>query len=340
MDNSAHVVFNAWDRSYFSILKKEIHNLAFSAGFNEQKIAQIDIVVAEITSNLVKHAGGGELLVRIVAETIPYIELISIDSGIGMTDPRKMIDDGMSTANTLGNGLGAIRRLSDVFDIYSLKDWGTILLARLYKDTPDQSVKKPSAEVKTIIVAKTGETLSGDAAYFDINARRAKIFLGDGLGHGPEANKAVQKAIEAIKVFPGEAPIDILRFLHTEVKKTRGLVGTVVVYSFDEKKWRICGIGNIATRIQEANTSKTYMSYNGVIGMNIPNTLNEQEVAREHGQILIMCSDGIKSRWDIQKFTGILKCDLSILAAAIYKDFARHTDDISIVVSRINTKVQ
>ena len=115
MDNSAHVVFNAWDRSYFSILKKEIHNLAFSAGFNEQKIAQIDIVVAEITSNLVKHAGGGELLVRIVAETIPYIELISIDSGIGMTDPRKMIDDGMSTANTLGNGLGAIRRLSDVF---------------------------------------------------------------------------------------------------------------------------------------------------------------------------------------------------------------------------------
>ena len=79
------------------------------------------------------------------------------------------------------------------------------------------------------------------------------------------------------------------------------------------------------------------MSYNGVIGMNIPNTLNEQVIKHERGQTLILCSDGIKTRWELNKFVGIFKYDLSILAAAIYKDFGRRTDDMSVLVSRINT---
>ena len=68
MVNRTHVSFRADDRSYFAILKKEIHLLAVSAGFCEKKIAEIDIIIAEIVSNLVKHAGGGQLLVKLVEE--------------------------------------------------------------------------------------------------------------------------------------------------------------------------------------------------------------------------------------------------------------------------------
>ncbi|MDR3681413.1 MAG: ATP-binding protein/SpoIIE family protein phosphatase [Flavipsychrobacter sp.] len=338
MDSTSHTSYNAEDRSYFAILKKEIHQVATAAGFSDKKTGEIDIIVAEMASNLIKHAGGGEILVRLMQENgNEAIELISIDNGPGMADPLRMLEDGVSTANTLGHGLGAMKRLSDTFQIYSLKEWGTIVLARVYKNELPLFIKKPLVEVRWVVVPKPGETVSGDGAYHQLNAEGLKVFLGDGLGHGPDAHLAVQQAISAIGICTENSPIDILRYLHTAVKKTRGLVGTMAIYNFKEKNWRICGIGNIATRTQNFMSFKNYMSYNGIIGMNIPNTLKEQEVADERGQVLIMCSDGIKTRMELQKYTGIFKYDLTILAAAIYKDFARKTDDMSVMVSRINT---
>src|SRR5262245_21122763 len=133
MVNRVHLAFKANDRSYFAILKKEIHALAVSAGFSEPRVGEIDIVVAEMVSNLVKHAGGGQILVRLIEENdVQGIELITMDDGPGMTDISRMMGDGVSTKNTLGHGLGSMKRLSDKFQVYSMKGWGTIILCRLF----------------------------------------------------------------------------------------------------------------------------------------------------------------------------------------------------------------
>jgi anti-sigma regulatory factor (Ser/Thr protein kinase) len=63
MVNRIHFSFKADDRSYFAILKKDIHALAVQGSFNERKVGEIDIIVSEMVSNLVKHAGGGQVLV-------------------------------------------------------------------------------------------------------------------------------------------------------------------------------------------------------------------------------------------------------------------------------------
>lgn len=338
MDSKAHTSFNAEDRSYFAILKREIHNLITGAGFDIKKTGEADIVVAEMASNLLKHAGGGEILAAILSDDDgeQYVELISIDNGPGMADPAKMVQDGYSTSNTLGHGLGSIKRLSDFFEIYSLKDWGTIILSRIYKNERPISIAAKKADFRTIVVAKPGETLSGDGAFYKSSTGNVTVFLGDGLGHGPDAHQAVNCAISFLQSTDQTDPVDILRDVNKHCKKTRGLVGSIAVYSTADKKWRICGIGNIATRTQMQLAGKSYISYNGIIGMNIPNTMKEQVVQTERGQILIMCSDGIKTRWELHKYLGIFKYDLTILAAAIYKDFARKTDDMSVLVCRIN----
>lgn len=337
MDNTIHLRFDAKDRSYFSILKKEIHGMAISAGFSESRTGEIDIVVAEMASNLVKHAGGGEILVRVFSEEqSDGIELISVDNGKGIADPAKMLEDGMSTSNTLGHGLGAIKRLSGHFELYSLKDWGTIILSRIYKKALPHFTPKSIMEVRSVVVAKPGELVSGDGFYWHYDPKYLKIFLGDGLGHGVEANKAVTKAIDVFKDTRLNLPTDILRQIHSEVKKTRGLVGTVATYSFNEMTWRLCGIGNIATKAISGMVIKNHISYNGIIGMNIPNTMKEQEWLNDRGQVMIMCSDGIRNRFDTTKYPGIMKYDLTILATAIYKDHARNTDDMSVLISRIN----
>src|ERR1700759_2739669 len=108
MVDATHKSFAASDRSYYSIIKKEVHNIALAAEFNETRIAELDIIVAEITSNLHKYADGGELLIGHFHDAEnEYIEIISLDDGPGMSDLSKMMTDGYSTTNTIGHGLGS-----------------------------------------------------------------------------------------------------------------------------------------------------------------------------------------------------------------------------------------
>jgi anti-sigma regulatory factor (Ser/Thr protein kinase) len=337
MVSKTHVLFKADDRSYFAILKKEIRALALSAGFTEHKVGEIDILVAELVSNLVKHASAGQLLVKLVEEDgLQGIEIISMDSGRGMTDVTRMVADGVSTKNTLGHGLGAMKRLAHVFQVYSQKDWGTIILIRIFSEDPPLFKKPPKAEVRAVILPKPGETACGDGFGCVSTPEYLKLFQGDGLGHGVEAAKAVEKAMEAFQECPEHDPVAIIRYVNDAVKKTRGLVATAAVFDMKEKLWRLCGVGNIATKIIGPSFSKGYMAYNGIVGSNLPRTLNTQEIAHEKGQYLVMCSDGLKSRWDTIKYPSILRYDLSILSASLLKDFARYTDDMSVSVCKIN----
>jgi anti-sigma regulatory factor (Ser/Thr protein kinase) len=337
MVSLSHVAFKAEDRSYFAILKKDIHSLAVGASFPEAKIGELDIVVAELVSNLVKHAGGGQVWVKLIEDKgVQGIELISIDNGPGMTDVSRMVADGVSTKNTLGQGLGAMKRLSDVFQVYSQKDWGTVILIRLFKEELQQFKKNPAAEVKSLVLPKPGESECGDGFFHVSGKEYLKFFLGDGLGHGPQAAMAINEAGKAFLSCTENDPVEIIRYLNSEVKKTRGLVGTVAVFDFNNKKWRICGVGNISTKIINPGNGKNLLAYNGIIGLNLPRTLNSQEIDYEKGQHIIMCSDGIKSKWDTIKYAAIQRYDASILCASLMKDFARNTDDMSVAVCKIN----
>lgn len=329
--------FNIEDRSYLSLFKREVHRLSVQCGLTEKRVAEIDIVVAEIGSNIIKHAGTGEVLVMLTDQPQPAIEIIALDSGPGITDLARMMQDGMSTSKTLGQGLGAIKRLSDFLQIYSVKGWGTILLCRFYLKPAEQYPPKPGPEIRTLLVAKPGERACGDGYFINADKTGIRMFLGDGLGHGIEANKAVSAAISSFRycMLPDQG--DILRQMHEDVKRTRGLVGSVAIYNYRLRQWRLCGVGNIHTRLWTAALSKTYLPYNGIIGHNMPRTINEQVADHAPGkeQILIMCSDGIKTRWEMTRYPGIFRYDMSILAAAIYKDNARKTDDMSVVIVKI-----
>ncbi|WPV66225.1 ATP-binding SpoIIE family protein phosphatase [Chitinophaga sp. LS1] len=308
--------------------------MAIAGGLSEKRVAEIDIIVAEIVTNLVKHAGGGQVLAKLIQENGEKgIELISIDNGPGMTDVTRMVADGVSTKKTLGQGLGAMKRLSDVFQIYSNKNWGTIILIRVFNKPP---VKAFKTEIRSVIIPKPGETESGDNLYSIVDKNHVKLFLGDGLGHGPEAAKAMRVAGEAFMECTHTNPVEIIRYINLAVKRTRGMVGTVAVFDHAARKWRICGVGNIITKVYNPESNKNYLAYNGIIGLNVPNTLNAQEIPYEDGQYILMSSDGLKTRWETSKYTSIMRYDLSILCASLIKDFARLTDDMSVVACKIN----
>jgi len=317
------------------LLKKEIHRKAEEAGINYNRINELDIVVAEMTSNLFKYSDDGEILVGVFKNGgSPYIELISIDNGPGIVNPARMMQDGISTSNTLGHGFGSMKRLSDTFELYSQPGWGTIVLCRIY-NVPEKNKNKHELIIRPIIVAKPGEIKSGDGFTYKKTDKYIKLMLADGLGHGPEANKAVNEAAAAFRIFPDYSPTETLRFVHASIKKTRGAVINIIGYDFDAKMWASSGIGNIALRMLGPISMRNHMSYNGIVGHNIPGTMSDQQYPADQFNQVMLCSDGIKTRIDFAKYPQIYKYDLSVLSAAIYKDHARRNDDMSVVMAKL-----
>ncbi|MBC8077126.1 MAG: anti-sigma regulatory factor [Chloroflexales bacterium] len=100
--------------------------LAAALGFNEIDRTRIEIVILELTRNLLVHAGGGSITLARVDENGRSGMLVgSNDNGPGIADIELALRDGYSTAHTLGAGLPGVRRLMDSFAIESTPGVGT-----------------------------------------------------------------------------------------------------------------------------------------------------------------------------------------------------------------------
>ncbi len=335
MDNLLFRSYNIEERSYASFIKREIHNLV-RPHFNEQRTGEIDIIVSEMISNMIKYAERGELLHRLSTENgEPVFEVICLDNGTGIKDIVHSTKDGISSRSTLGHGIGSIQRLSNFAQIYSLPDWGTIVYSRCYTSVETNRAPQGNTLARCINIAKPGEIVCGDSAAIRQVGDKTLVLLGDGLGHGEFAKEAVDKAIETFNSTNQAQPADIIREMHAAVKKTRGLVATVAMLDHNTRQWHITGIGNISARLQRGLEYKNYSSYNGIIGMNIPGRIENNLYQMEKFQQLILCSDGLKTRWDLVQYPSILKYDPMLLAAALYKDHARKTDDMTILIVKV-----
>lgn len=335
-DDAVFISYKIDDRSYVSYIKREIHNLVTGKGFIPQKVGEIDIIVAELTSNLIKFAEEGELLYCTGHdEGGEFFEVFCIDNGKGISDLSRMLRDGVSSSETLGQGLGAIRRLSYSSSIYTLPGWGTIMHSKVYK--AEALPKKQSmADVGVLQVCCPGEVVCGDGYIAKRIGNGMQFLMGDGLGHGTYAHEAAVTATKAFETCKQVSPTEVIRHIHENVKKTRGLVASVAYVDYVAKKWYMCGVGNIATVLFTGLYGKTHTPYNGIIGMNIPRTLNDTVVNLEKYQTLVMHSDGLRSRWNLSSLPGILKYDPNVIAAALYKDNSRRNDDMSVMVAKIN----
>ncbi len=104
--------------------------LATALGFNNIDRTRIEIVILELTRNLLVHADGGTLRFEQVERAGQQgLAVESIDTGPGIADIALALSDGYSTAHTLGAGLPGVKRLMDEFSIESTVGVGTFVRA-------------------------------------------------------------------------------------------------------------------------------------------------------------------------------------------------------------------
>ncbi|ALF54875.1 serine/threonine protein kinase [Nostoc piscinale CENA21] len=306
--------------------------LATRLGFQEIQRGKVGIVVTEVANNLIQHAQGGVLLLRLLEhESAIGIEVLSLDKGRGMIDVDECLQDGFSTAGTLGNGLGAIRRLSGLFEIYSIPNKGTAVLSHLWSNSALHSPHK-TLDIGVISLPKRGEEISGDAWAYQMDNCRSLLLVADGLGHGSAAATASLKAVEIFQEHH-RSPGAIIEAAHAALRSTRGAALAIAEIDFEQQSVRFAGIGNIAASIFSFAKRHHLLSHNGTVGHEI-RKIQEFSYPWYANGLLIMHSDGLDPKWQLDRYPGLSQKHPSLIAGVLYRDFNRERDDVTVLVAK------
>ena len=322
------------DRSQIGEARRVAVRLAHEAGFGEGARSDIGIVVTEAATNVVRHAGRGQVLVTPVdGARGAGLELVCVDHGPGMQDVQACLKDGYSSAGTIGGGFGAMRRLADEFSVYSAAGVGTALVCRFWRE-PGASGPGGGMGVAGVAVPVQGESVCGDAWTVVAGPAGAGLLVADGLGHGAAAADAAGTAVRIFRAMPPAQPERALAILHAGMRSTRGAAVAVAFLDTERREVRYAGVGNISATIVSGDGTRSLVSHNGTVG-------HQMRKAQEFvypwpaRALLVVHSDGLTTHWRLDQYPGLVRQDPALIAAMLYRDHARPRDDVSVVVCRL-----
>jgi hypothetical protein len=301
----------------------------------------VALVATEAATNLVKHATGGQVVVRPLVE-LSGLELLALDTGPGIRNISACLRDGYSTAGSPGTGLGAITRLATAWDIYSAVGTGTALLVRMLPSLSSAGIRVPTdpppggCDIGAICIAKPGEEVCGDAWGVVRQSSRSLITVADGLGHGPQAAEAAQAAVHVAQTYATDPPAALLERMHGSLRHTRGAAVAVAAVDHARHEVVFAGIGNIAGALIQGDKAQYLMSHNGIVGHQM-RTVHPLSYAWCDTALLVLCSDGLATRWDLTAYPGLARRHPSLIAGVLYRDWTRGRDDVTVVVARVGS---
>ena len=319
------------DLSHVGEARRLAMGQATRARLTESESSNLGIVVTEAATNAVRHATGGQMILRTIRnEGRAGVEMLCVDKGPGMANVAESLRDGHSTAGSMGTGLGAANRLASTFEVFSAVGNGTVVLARVWSGNG----KTPVAPLVTAVCLPVkGETECGDGWAAESFGPRTIILAVDGLGPGVNASDAAKEAVRLFRENARRSPTDILDLLHRGLRSTRGAAAAIAEVDLGRRLVRYAGLGNISGWVLNEDSMRSMVSHSGIIGHQV-RKIQAFEYPLPQGGVIILHSDGLSNKWKASSYPGLLRRDSALLAGALFRDFARDRDDASLVIYR------
>ncbi|MCW2248636.1 anti-sigma regulatory factor (Ser/Thr protein kinase) [Azospirillum fermentarium] len=329
------------DPSALTLARGLAADLATAQALGEDAAARLALVVSELGSNLLHHTPeGGNLLLRPLAAGLdgaaPGVECVALDHGPGIADVGRAIagpshPPGVVPASGLGYGLGAVRRLSDLFDIHTRPGLGTAVLTRITAHGPGNpaGLSPPAAFWGGAMLAMGGGDWCGDGW---LVRGDGLVLAVDGLGHGEAASAAARQAETVAAAAPGGAdPGAVLAALHGALRGTRGAVALVLRLEPDRIGY--AGVGNITAALVRPGGAAALTGRWGVVGYNAapPPTAWLSWQAGDH---VVVHSDGCSRLADLFTERHLLHTHPALAAAVLMRDGCARVDDQMVMVLR------
>ena len=326
---SVYAPISVTESSQVGQVRRAVARLADAAGFSEEQRGEATIVATELATNLAKYGRTGQFFMQPITDgSGEALQFLAIDSGPGIEDLQRSLQDGVSTSGTLGTGLGAVRRMSRFFDIYSVPGQGTVVMAVVGKSRRRRHAS--AFQCATISTAAPGETVSGDAWRIAHQDGGLSVLIADGLGHGPLAAEAADRAAGVFDDSFQHMPAAYCERAHQALASTRG-AAVACAYVAPSGRVMYAGVGNIAGTIAAGETSRGLSSQNGTIGLNV-RRVQEFEYALPERGVLVMHSDGLTARWSLATYPALASRHAAVIAGVLYRDCVRGKDDATVVV--------
>jgi len=310
-------------------------DFAARLGFTAVECEEIALAVNELATNLLKHAGEGDIqLSSIESSGRVGIQIISEDNGPGILDVERAVADGYSTAGTLGAGLGAVNRLMDGLEFSAGPHAGLRVVCQrwvrpLSTGSFPRLLEFGAATRAYRLMPENGDT-------FVIRQWEDYALAGviDGLGHGQFAQRAACTAREYVERHFDQPLENIFRGVGRDCRTTRGVVMALVRFELARQKVVVASVGNVEVRLMGSPTPFNPRLRRGIVGLSsAPNP-----VPTEHpwtpASLLILHSDGVQSRWPSDQFKEMARETPGVIARRLLDDYGRTEDDATVLVAR------
>lgn len=307
--------------------RRTAQQLATQMSFDENDGGRVALVTTELATNVLKHGRGGFIYLRDVpGRQSTGVEIVAVDRGPGF-NLAACLQDGFSTGGTHGIGLGAVERQAQVMDAYA-DHRGSVVVARVY---PRQWTRETDIRFGVSQLPMHGEQHCGDGWSLAAQDALVSAMVVDGLGHGEAASQAADAAQHAFLADPLAEPSTLMAELHQQMTGTRG--GAVAIARVDLARgaMRFSGIGNISASLVSREGMRGMASHPGIVGAQFRRA-QAFDFGDIIGQLLIMHSDGVQSRWRLVDYPGLFNRHPAVIAAVLLRDFSRNRDDATVLV--------
>jgi anti-sigma regulatory factor (Ser/Thr protein kinase)/serine/threonine protein phosphatase PrpC len=340
------------DEAQVGTARRAVHRYASDLGFDADALSEINIVVQELGTNAARYASDGGCLywTSALGEAVG-LELFYCDKGPGIYDLERATRDGVSSGGSLGTGFGAMRRLLDEFDAFSIvkgtprrlalarrTTHGTAIMGRKWVVKPQdgREIERDMVLSRRIGVwsrPRPGEETNGDAYFIAEHYGETLLAVIDGLGHGRGAGEASQAALDTLEQWRGESLSEVIPSVHDALRATRGAVMGAVVIDRERESFMYAGVGNVEVRVLGSSEPARPIPSNGTLGARLSN-VRVWPHRWTQGTTLVMASDGLSTTWDMSAYPGLLGKSPQLIAGVLLRDFSRTSDDATVLVYR------
>jgi hypothetical protein len=218
-----------------------------------------------------------------------------------------------------------------LMEIATWPDLGTAILTRVAREQGSLAAQETSHWHGAVSIPLPGEQVCGDSWLALETTAGRTLLVADGLGHGPEAATA---AIEAVRLLQRHSTVQVpqlLELLHAGLRHTRGAALAIARLDAGARKVIYGGIGNIAGALVDHASMRRMVSLNGTAGLN---ARKFQAFDYPAAPLVILNTDGLMTHWSLNRYPGLHNAHPTLIAAVLYRDFARRRDDATVLVMR------
>lgn len=196
-------------------------------------------------------------------------------------------------------------------------------------------MRRPRLEIGVAATARPGEAESGDLHLVKPVDDGVVVLVLDGLGHGPEAAVAAQKAVQTLHDANEPTVIALFRRCHEALRSTRGAVMSLAWFNAIDESVTWLGVGNVEGRLWRADSAEgapfeSLLLRPGLLGHQLPPLHGALIQLRLH-DTLVLATDGVRvGALESVRLTDPPQANAQRIMAA----GARGTDDALVLVAR------